>query len=244
MIGTISQGDCIEVMKAIPAAAIDMILCDLPYGVTANEKDKPLDLGALWSEYRRVTKPTSAIVLTAQFPFLIDLVHSNSKAFRYDLIWDKVLVSGHLNANRMPLRVHEHILVFYEKQPTYNPQFTEGSPRHSEGNAAVGEVILQQNTGEYRRLPDTKRGDTRKHPRSILTFQKPHPSAAIHRTEKPIALFEWLIRTYTNEGDLVLDNCIGSGTTAVACKNIGRRFIGIDLDPECVTLSRSRVCED
>jgi site-specific DNA-methyltransferase (adenine-specific) len=242
MIGEIVQGDCIELMQEIPQGSVDMILCDLPYGVTANEKDRPLDLGKLWSEYRRVTKPSSAIVLTAQFPFSADLVNSNRKMFRYDLIWDKMLVSGHLNANRMPMRVHEHILVFYKKRPTYNPQFTEGQPRHSEG-MAVGKGVVHQNYGRWNRVSDTKAGETRKHPRSIIAFQKPHPSVALHRTEKPIALFEWLVRTYTNPGDVVLDNCIGSGTTAVVCKNTSRRFIDIDSDPDCVALAKSRLAE-
>ena len=239
-IGKIIEGDCLEVMRDIPDASIDMILCDLPYGVTAHEKDRPLDPHSLWDAYRRIAKPTAAIVLTAQFPFSADLVVSNREMFRYDLIWDKQLVSGHLNAGRMPLRVHEHILVFYRRQPTYNPQFTEGLPRHSEGNA-VGKCKIHRNTGRHHYPPDTKAGNTQKLPRSIVSFQKPHPSKAWHRTEKPVALFEWLIKTYTNEGDLVLDNCVGSGTTAVACQQTGRRFIGIDLDPECVSISMGRV---
>lgn len=240
LVNQITQGNCLDVMQDIPMASVDMILCDLPYGVTANEKDKTLDLGALWVEYRRVAKPTAAIVLTAQFPFSADLVVSNRKMFKYDIVWDKVLVSGHLNANRMPLRSHEHVLVFYDKQPTYNPQFTVGAPRHSEGNS-VGKAVVHDNYGKWDRVPDTKAGDTKKHPRSIVTFQKPHPSAALHRTEKPVTLFEWLIRTYTNPGDVVLDNCIGSGTTAVACKALGRNFIGIDMDQNCVDLARGRV---
>lgn len=239
MIDSIVHGDCIEVMASIPSASVDMVLCDLPYGVTANEKEKRIDLAALWKQYLRVTKSTSAIVLTAQFPFSADLVHSQPKLFRYDLVWDKVLVSGHLNANRMPLRTHEHVLVFYDKQPTYNPQFTEGIPLHSEGFSTKPKGGM--NYGRAIRPADVRAGSTQKHPRSILTFQKPHPSVALHRTEKPVALFEWLIRTYTNEGDVVLDNCIGSGTTAVACKNLKRRFIGIDNDPECVETAKRRI---
>lgn len=187
-------GDCLEVMARIADGCVDMVLCDLPYGVTQHEKDVILDLGELWRQYRRVIKPNAAVVLTSQFPFSFELYQSNPKWFRYDLIWDKVLPSGHLNANRMPMRSHEHILVFYGAQPTYNPQFTEGDPLHGEGNAK-GKSVTHENYGKWDRLDDRRKGSTQKHPRSVLKFQKPHPSRALHRTEKPVDLFEWLKRT-------------------------------------------------
>ncbi len=236
----IREGDCLELMQTIPTGTIDMILCDLPYGVTQNEKDRPLDLPRLWAQYRRITKPTAAIVLTAQFPYSAGLVTSNPSMFRYDLIWDKILVSGHLNAHRMPLRCHEHILVFYKMAPIYHPQMSQGPPRHSEGQASRRE-LTNRNYGKWARLPDIQSGNTFKFPRSIISIQKPHPSKAQHPTEKPVTLCEWLIRTYTNEGETVLDNCLGSGTTALACFQTNRHCIGMELDPTYISLARKRI---
>lgn len=237
MRNTITEGDCLEAMKDIPDGVVDMILCDLPYGVTQNKKDLILDLDNLWSQYKRVAKPNAAFVLTAQFPFSFDLYESNRKWFKYDLIWDKEIPSGHLNARRMPLRVHEHILIFYGRQPKYNPQYTEGKPSH--GWKSTGALVPDQNYGDYSRVD--YEASTKKHPRSIVRFAKPHASVARHRTEKSVDLFEWLIRTYTDTGELVLDNCCGSGTTGVACVNTGREYILIDNDPECVAMTRSRL---
>ncbi len=243
LVDSVIFGDCLEVMKTIPDGSIDLVLSDLPYEVTQNKKDVKLDLRALWIQYKRVAKPNAAFVLTAQFPFSFDLYESNKKDFRYDLIWDKVLPSGHLNANRMPLRSHEHVLVFYRRQPTYNPQFTEGSPLHAEGKGSLGKDVVHQNYGKWNRLDDRRKGSTQKHSRSILRFPKPHASSALHPTQKSLDLFEWLVQTYSNEGDLVLDNCCGSGTTAVACKKMNRRFIAIDDDPRCIEITRQRLSE-
>ena len=242
-INKIIHGDCLEVMKCIPDNSIDMVLCDLPYGTTQNKDDIPINLSLLWKEYKRIIKNNAAIILTSQFPYTAELYFSNKKMFRYDLVWNKVLSTGFLNANKMPLRVHENILVFYNHLPTYNPQFWVGKPLHSKGKSYKNKDFINQNYGEFYVTDDKRAGETTKYPRSILNFKKPHPSIAKHRTEKSLELFEYLIRTYTNIGDLVLDNCIGSGTTAVACINTKRNFIGIELDKNYCNLSRNRINE-
>ena len=235
------KGDCLELMKDIPDKSVDMILCDLPYGTTQNVNDKPLPFGTLWKHYKRIIKGNGAIVLFGQGTFYIDLINSNVKMFRYDLVWNKQLTSGFLNANRMPLRQHEQIAVFYKKLPIYNPQFSKGTPLHSKGNSYQSKTIKNQNYGKFHSTDDSRAGCTDKHPTSILSFAKPHPSVAKHRTEKPVALLEYLVKTYTNEGDTVLDNCMGSGSTGVACVNTGRNFIGIELDNQYFDIAKERI---
>ena len=205
------NADCLEIMKEIPAESIDMILCDLPYGVTRCEWDKNIDLKKLWNEYERVIKENGVICLFAQTKFYYELLNSNPKLFRYDLIWDKVLVSGFLNANRQPLRRHEQIAIFYKKQPKYNPQMGEGKPLHGKGTTTK---IKKCNVyGKFNKLPDVRKGTTEKYPTSILRFPKLHSSQMLYPTEKPIELLGYLIKTYTDEGEVVLDNCMGSGTS-------------------------------
>lgn len=216
-------GDCIEVMDIIPDKAVDMILCDLPYGRTNNEWDEIIPFNDLWRQYLRIIKDNGAIVLTAIQPFVSQLVMSNEKIFKYDLIWEKTISSGQLNVNRQPMRKHEHILVFYKKQPTYNQQFTEGKPYIIKRKAGY------KNKTYNRQVPNKKINTGFRHPTSILKFSNPRIKGG-HSAQKPVPLFEYLIRTYTNEGDLVLDNCIGSGTTGVACINTKRNFIGIELN--------------
>ena len=235
------QGDCLELMKDIPDKSIDMILCDLPYGTTRNKSDIIIPFEPLWKQYERIIKDNGAIILFAQGVFYIDLVNSNRKLFRYDLVWDKCLVSGFLNAKRMPLRQHEQIAVFYKKLPTYNPQFTQGKPLHSKGIAYTNKEIKNQNYGKFNITDDIRAGSTQKYPTSIIKFQKPHPSITIHRTQKPVELLEYLIKTYTNENDIILDNCMGSGTTGVACKNLNRNFIGIELDENYFNIAKERI---
>lgn len=235
------HGDCLELMKDIADKSIDMIVCDLPYGVTQNKSDIRLPFDLLWTQYERIIKDNGAIALFAQGLFYVDLVNSNRKLFKYDLIWNKVLTTGFLNAKRMPLRCHEQIAIFYKKQPTYNPQFTEGKPLHGRGNSYKSKEAKNQNYGKFEQLDDVRKGSTQKYPTSILTFPKPHPSVAKHRTEKSIECIEWLIRTYTNEGDVVLDNCMGSGSTGVACINTNRKFIGIELDENYFEISKTRL---
>ncbi len=222
------KGDCLEVMKEISDKSIDMILCDLPYGATRNKEDKRLPFELLWTQYKRVIKDNGCIALFAQGKFYMDLYNSNKRMFRYDLVWDKVLTTGFLNAKRMPLRQHEQIAIFYKKAPTYNPQFTQGKPLHGKGTSYKTKELINNNYGNFNALEDTRKGSTDKYPTSILQFAKSHPSQAKHRTEKPVALLEYLIRTYTNEGETVLDNCMGSGSTGIAAVNTNRNFIGIE----------------
>ena len=237
----IKQGDCLELMKDIPDKSIDMILCDLPYGTTQNKSDIIIPFDKLWNSYERIIKDNGAIVLFAQGVFYVDLVNSNRKLFRYDLIWDKVLTSGFLNAKRMPLRQHEQIAVFYKKLPKYNPQFTSGKPLHSKGKTYKDKPIVNQNYGVFHTTDDSRAGSTKKYPTSILKFQKPHPSISVHRTQKSVELLKWLINTYTNEGETVLDNCMGSGSTGVACINTNRNFIGYELDEHYFQIAKERL---
>jgi len=228
----------LDVMKGIEDKSIDMILCDLPYGMTACDWDVRIPFEPLWEAYKRIIKDNGAIVLTGSQPFTSELVMSNREWFKYELIWDKYIISGFLNANKMPLRVHENILIFYGQQPIYNPQKIKGNQNHSMGynkktNTNVyGKFELQDNKDMLKNL---------KHPKSIIDISKQHPSKNIHPTQKPVALFEYLIKTYTNEGDLVLDNCIGSGTTAVACIKTNRHYIGIELSQAYCDIANKRI---
>lgn len=239
------QGDCLEIMRKIPDKSIDMILCDLPYGVTRNHWDSQIPLDQLWSQYERIITDNGAICLFADGMFMAKLMMSNPKLWRYNLVWNKVIPSGFLNANRMPLRATEEIVVFYKKQPVYNPQKIKGKPNHSKGKA-VGKVSDDENQtnnnyGNYTIVDNNKELGDMKHPTSLLTFSKPHPSVMKHPTEKPVILCEWLIKTYTNPEMIVLDNCMGAGSTGVACKNLGRNFIGIELDEEYFKIAEERV---
>ena len=235
-------GDCLDIMKKIPNKSIDMILCDLPYNVTRNKWDVLIPFDALWEQYNRVITDNGVIVLFAQGMFTSYLMQSNDKYWRYNLIWEKDRPSGFLNAKRMPLRSHEDICVFYKKMPTYNPQMWEGKPLHGMGNKFKEGNLRNNNYGDFpsHTNPSALReGDTQKYPRSVLKFNRPHPP--IHPTQKPVSLCEYLIKTYTNEGDLVLDNCMGSGTTGVACKNTNRNFIGIEINKEYFDIAKQRL---
>jgi site-specific DNA-methyltransferase (adenine-specific) len=231
-------GDCLELMKDIPSGSIDMILADLPYGRTQNKWDSIIPFDKLWEHYNRIIKDNGCIALFADGLFMADLMMSNRKMWRYNLVWNKVLTSGFLNANRMPLRQHEEVCIFYKKQPTYNPQKIKGKPNHSKGKPKICD---SNNYGAYDFVDNGKEHGDMKHPTSILTFSKPHPSVMLHPTEKSIECCKWLIKTYTNECDLVLDNCMGSGTTAVACINTNRNFIGFELDPTYYAIAEERI---
>jgi site-specific DNA-methyltransferase (adenine-specific) len=224
-------GDCLELMKNIPNKSVDMILCDLPYGVTASEKwDTVIPFDQLWLNYERVIKNNGVVVLTATEPFRTKIISSNFSLFKYDLIWEKNKTVGFLSAKKQPLRKHESVLVFYKKQPTYNPQKTTGhkpvnSFTHHEGAATLiyGKTQAGIKGG----------GQTDRYPTSILKFSVVNNGKQkFHSTQKPVELLEYLIKTYTNEGDLVLDNCAGSGSTLVAAKNLNRQFIGIEKEKE------------
>lgn len=227
-------GDCIEVMKKIPDHSIDMILTDLPYGVTARNKwDTVIPFGLLWEQYKRIIKDNGAIVLFGSGMFTADLMASNRKMWRYNLIWQKTQPTGFLNAKKMPLRTHEDICVFYKKPPVYNPQKTKGHKRKISHRTV--ETMNYGNHGE------SKYDSTERYPKSILTFAKDSQKSALHSTQKPVALLEYLVKTYTNDGETVLDSCMGSGSTGVACFNTGRDFIGIENDYEIYQTALKRL---
>ena len=233
--------DCLEEMKNISDKSIDMILCDLPYGTTKNKWDCIIPFDKLWEQYNRVIKDNGAIVLFGNGIFTAELIISNKKMWRYNLVWDKVLPSGFLNAKKMPMRNHEDVCVFYKKLPTYNPQMWIGEECHSRGNViGKSQKDFSRNTN-YGDFSAVETEGNLKYPKSILTFSKPHPSISIHPTQKPVELLEWLIKTYTNEGETVLDNCMGSGSTGVACVNTNRKFIGIELDQEYYKIAKDRI---
>ena len=241
MIINLEKGDCIEIMKKIKSESVDLIICDLPYGMTKNKLDVRISFESLWAEYERIIKDNGAIILFGQGKFYIDLVNSNIKLFRYDLVWNKVLTSGFLNSKRQPLRKHEQIAIFYKRQPVFNPQFTEGQPLHGKGTGYKYKENINNNYGEFRVLEDTRKGSIQKYPTSILEFPKPHPSVSLHPTAKPVELIEYLIKTYSNENDTILDNCMGSGTTGVASVKNNRNFIGIEKSSKYFDIAKRRI---
>lgn len=222
-------GDCLDVMKLIDNNSIDMILCDLPYGTTRCRWDSVIDLRKLWIEYKRIIKVNGAIVLTAQTPFDKVLGASNLEMLKYEWIWEKTQATGHLNAKKMPLKAHENILVFYKDLPTYNPQKTNG---HKPINSYTKYVKTQNNTELYGKMKQeiSGGGDTDRYPRSVLLYSSDKQKSCLHPTQKPLALMEYFIATYSNEGETILDNCAGSGTTGLAAKNLNRNYIMIEND--------------
>lgn len=223
-------GDCLDVLPTLPDKSVDMVMCDLPYGTTQNKWDSVIDLPKLWAQYRRVCK--GAIVLTAAQPFTSALVMSGLDLFKYQWVWRKPTGTGFLNAKKQPLRNHEDVLVFYAKQPTYNPQFTEGKPyRQKQGSGTDNYGAVRDN---YETVSDGKR-----YPLSVVDFTQ--SDKKVHPTQKPVALMEYLIRTYTNPGDVVLDNCAGSGSTGVAALQSGRKFIGIERELDYWLIAHARL---
>lgn len=223
--GQFLLGDCFDLMRSIPDGSVDMILCDLPYGTTQNKWDSVLPFEQLWKEYWRVCKPNAAVVLTAQPPFDKMLGVSQIDALKYEWIWEKPKATGHLNAKKQPMKAHENVLVFYRQQCVYNPQKTQGDKPRKPAKGKSND----RNYGTYGAEREGS-SDGSRYPRSVVQF--PHVHDPIHPTQKPVPLFEYLINTYTNPGDLVLDNCAGSGTTAVAAERTGRRWICMEKQPE------------
>ena len=229
------KGDCLEIMKDIPDKSIDAIICDLPYGTTACKWDTVIPFEPLWEQYKRIIKDNGAIVLTASQPFTTKLISSNYEMFRYEWIWEKTLFSNFALVKKQPAKLHENILVFYKKQPIYNPQMQEGKPytdkprKRTMGiiDDAIGMKKAIENKGE-------------RYPSSVQKYSNGN-NGTQHPTQKPLELMEYLIKTYTNEGDMVLDNTMGSGTTGVACKKTGRHFIGIEKDEKYFEIAVSRV---
>jgi site-specific DNA-methyltransferase (adenine-specific) len=236
ILNRITKGDCLDVMRNIPDKSVDMILCDLPYGTTACKWDSVISYEELWAQYERVIKDNGAIVLTASQPFTSALVMSNPKLFRYEWIWEKDQGRNFQLAKKQPLKITESVLVFYRKFPTYNPQ----------GLVKLDKPIVKSNRnkgGNLSHLSSESKRDTylqeyTNYPKNLIKYNS---ERGAHPTQKPVALFEYLIRTYTNEGDVVLDNCIGSGTTAIAAINTGRQFIGIEREPEYVAIANERI---
>jgi len=231
------QGDCLVKMGEITDNSIDMVCCDMPYGTTNCKWDSVICLESLWRQYDRIVKPNGAIVLFAQTPFDKVLGVSNLTDLRYEIIWDKPSGTGFFNAKKMPMKSHENILVFYKKLPTYNPQMTDGHVRKTAGRKEIGSELYGKG------IKKTHYDSTDRYPRSIQRFSKGSRINGLHPTQKPVALIEWLIQTYSNPGDTVLDNAMGSGTTGVACKNLGRKFFGIELDSGYFKIAQNRIRE-
>jgi DNA modification methylase len=232
-------GNCLDEMVKIPNESIDMILCDLPYGTTQCKWDTIIPFDELWKQYERIIKPNGAIVLTATQPFTSTLVMSNIKMFRYSLVWEKSKSTGYLNSKKMPMRAHEDILVFYKNLPTYNPQKTIGVP-YDKGKANRPTEVYNEQKGEIH----VKNEDGTRYPRSVQYFKTAESEGKVfHPTQKPISLFEWLIKTYSNENDVILDNCIGSGTTAIAAIRTKRNYIGIEKDEIYYNITMERIEE-
>ena len=241
---TIHCADCLDFMKDIPDKSVDMILCDLPYGTTACKWDTIIPFEPLWKEYKRIIKDNGAIVLTASQPFTSALVMSNIKMFKYELIWDKKRGYEPQLANIRPQKSHENILIFCKGKTIYNPQKTPldkidkrvGSGRKNNRLDGTGHNILSSITSGEKEYKD-------RFPLSIQFFSNANQKDKTHPTQKPVALFEYLIKTYTNEGDLVLDNCAGSGTTGVACKNLNRNYILIEKESEYIDIINKRLTD-
>ena len=234
--------ECLEGMKKIPDKSVDMILCDLPYGTTRNKWDSVIPLDKLWEQYNRIIKDNGAIVLTAQTPFDKVLGTSNLKMLKYEWIWEKTTATGWFNAKKMPMKAHENILVFYKKPPVYNYEKTKG---HKPTNSYTKRVDVINKSTTYGKVKKDMSGggETERYPRSVIKFSTDKQKSTIHPTQKPVALFEYLIKTYTNEGETVLDNCMGSGTTAIAAINTNRNYIGFELDEEYYKASLERIEE-
>lgn len=244
------HGDCVELMSNVPDKSVDMIFSDLPYNTTHNSWDCMIDLDKLWRQYKRVIKKNGCIALWAQAPFSHILALSNIKQYRYEWIIEKTKATGHLNSKKMPMKAHENIMVFtdlkdtpetlqifYDKLPKYTPQMVEGcSPvhrytKHTNDGNCYGETKTGISGG----------GNTNRYPRDVLTFKWDTQKSSLHECQKPVSACEYFIKTYTNPGDIVLDSCMGSGTTGVAATNLGRRFIGIEIDKDYFEIAKNRI---
>ena len=230
-LNSIYNEDCLEGMKRIPDKSVDMILCDLPYGTTKNKWDSIIPLGKLWEQYERVIKGNGAIVLFGSQPFTTALNNSNTKLYRYEWIWIKNNSTGFQLANKRPMKKHEIISVFYNKQPTYNPQGLQPYGKVNK-RGSMGDNWDEMSSNQYIQKYTN-------YPTQLLEYS--YDKEKLHPTQKPVALFEYLIKTYTNEGETVLDNCMGSGTTAIACLNTNRNFIGFELDKEYFDMANERI---
>ena len=230
--GVLYQGDCLEVMQGMPDSSVDMVLTDPPYGTTACKWDSIIPLEPMWEQLKRVIKKNGAIVLTTSQPFTTTLISSNMGMFKYEWIWEKSNGGGFLNANRQPLKRHENVVIFSAKPALYVPQKGEGKPYTCRSSSA-GETTQDQTVAGW--VTVNKGG---RYPTTVLKFKN---DTGFHPTQKPVALMEYLIKTYTNEGEIVLDFCMGSGTTAVACEKLTRKWIGIEKDESYVEIAAKRI---
>ncbi len=219
------QGDCLELMKSIPDGRV---FCDLPYGTTQNKWDSVIDFDLMWAELNRIVKVNGAMVFTAAQPFTTKLISSNIGSFKYQWVWQKSKPTGHLNAKKQPLRAFEDVCVFYRKQCAYNPQ----------GTIATDKMVSRTNRGNYGSCSKTTRQTVTNYPRNIIEFATIDGQ---HPTQKPVSLMEYLIKTYTDDGQTVLDFTMGSGSTGVAALNTNRKFIGIELDPDYFKIAEDRI---
>jgi len=233
--------DCLIGMKDIKEKSIDMILCDLPYGTTQNSWDSIIPFPELWEHYNRIIKDNGAIVLTAQPPFDKVLGASNIKYLKYEWIWEKSQPTGFLNAKKQPLKYHENILVFYRKQCVYNPQITKKPKANIRPRHSGKEFANNGNYGDFKHGDFREIGTDESYPSNIIKIPHEQNKENFHPTQKPVKLFEYLIKTYTNENDLVLDNCMGSGTTAIASLNTNRNYIGFEMDETYYKLAVERI---
>ena len=231
---TLHCADCFNVLPAIPAQSVDLVLADLPYGTTQCAWDTEMPLKQLWHHYNRIC--SGPVILFAQAPFDKILGASNIKALKYEWIWEKTNATGHLNAKKAPMKAHENVLVFYTRQPTYNPIKTSGHVRKTAKKRGDGSPVYGKQN-----LDGLSYDSTERYPRSVIEFASDKQKSNLHPTQKPVALCEYLIRTYSNPGDTVLDNCMGSGTTGVAALSLGRKFIGIERDPEYFATAKTRI---
>lgn len=242
------NGDCLEIMDKLieDGIVVDAIITDPPYGTTACKWDSIIPFDEMWLRLNKLIKPNGATIFTSSQPFTSALVMSNPKMFRYSLVYHKTTSTGHLNAKKMPMRSHEDILVFYKKLPTYNPQKTTGHKRKVSSSESRGKSIERNNKKDkvyQNEIADkvTDYDSTERYPLSVLKFSTDKQKSTLHPTQKPVALMEYLIKTYTNENELVLDFTMGSGTTGVACKKLNRDFIGIELDDKYFEIAKDRI---
>ena len=233
------NGDCLELMKDISDKTVDCIITDLPYGQTARNKwDTVIPFEPLWTQYERIIKPAGAIILFANGMFTAELMLSNKKLWKYNLIWEKTQPTGFYNAKKMPLRSHEDICIFYKKSPTYNPQKTTGHTRKV--SKAEHGINCKQST-DYGKADRVDYDSTERYPKSVWKFAKDTQKSSLHPTQKSLALVEELMKTYTNDGDLVVDSCMGSNTTGLAAKKLQRRYIGIEKDFDIFQIAKQRI---
>lgn len=234
--GQIINGECLFEMSKIPDGYIDFIATDLPYGTTQNKWDSIIPLNEMWCEFKRILKPNGVVALTSAQPFASKLVLSNTEWFKYDLVWEKTISSGQLNVKNQPMRAHESILIFYNDKPTYNEQKTVGSPYK------IKRKIKFKEQSYGKQVDSEKINDGFRHAKSVIKISNPRVRDG-HPTQKPIELMEYLIKTYSNENNIVLDCCMGSGTTIIAAINLKRKIIGIELDEKYFNMAKNRICE-